>query len=338
MLRKFLFFGFCLAPFLNAAKTLEVYFIDVEGGQATLFVSPSGQSMLVDTGWRGFNGRDADRIATAAKAAKVKQIDYVVITHFHRDHVGGVPQLADRMKIGTFVDHGPNQEDSKVTNEDYADYEKTLPRAQHLVVKPGDVVPVKGINVDVLTSAGDHIQKALPGAGQPNPACASTEQRNADPSENARSLGMLITYGSFRMVDMGDLTWNKELELVCPDNLIGTVDVYLTTHHGLDQSNSPAFVHAIHPRVAIMNNGARKGGSPSAWQIIRNSPGIEDLWQLHYSVEGGKTHNAPDSFIANVDEQGDEGKYLKLSAESDGAFSVTNSRNKYHKDYPATAK
>lgn len=333
MLRKLAFLSFCLAPFLHSAKTLDIYFIDVEGGQATLFVSPSGQSMLVDTGWRGFQGRDADRIVAAAKAAKIKQLDYVVITHYHRDHVGGVPALATQMKIGTFVDHGPAMEDTKVVREDFADYEKAVAQAQHLVAKPGDVVPVKGINVDVLTSAGDHIQSALPGAGQPNPFCSSIEKKDADPTENARSLGMLITYGKFRLLDLGDLTWNKEMELVCPNNLIGTVDVYLTTHHGLFQSNNPALVHAVHPRVAIMNNGARKGGSPAAWQAIKDSPGLQDMWQLHYSIEGAKEHNVPDSFIVSLDEIGDAAGYIKLSAESDGSFTVTNSRNKYRKEY-----
>jgi beta-lactamase superfamily II metal-dependent hydrolase len=333
VLRKLILLCFCAAPFLYAAKTLDIYFIDVEGGQATLFVSPSSQTMLVDTGWRGFNNRDADRILAAAKAAKIKQIDYAVITHYHRDHVGGVPQLAEQMKIGTFVDHGPPMEDSKVVKEDYADYEKVVARAQHLVAKPGDVIPVKGINVDVLTSAGDRIQSALPGAGQPNSFCASTEKKDDDPSENARSLGVLITYGKFRILDLGDLTWNKEMDLVCPNNLVGTVDVYLTTHHGLFQSNNPALVHAVHPRVAIMNNGARKGGSPSAWQIVKDSPGLQDIWQLHYSIEGGKEHNVPDSFIVSLDEIGDNPGYIKLSAESDGSFTVTNSRNKFHKEY-----
>jgi beta-lactamase superfamily II metal-dependent hydrolase len=289
--------------------------------------------MLVDAGWRGFNNRDADRILAAAKAAKIKQIDYAVITHYHRDHVGGVPQLAEQMKIGTVVDHGPPMETSKVVKEDYADYEKVVARAQHLVAKPGDVIPVKGINVDVLTSAGDRIQSALPGAGQPNSFCSSTEKKDDDPSENARSLGMLITYGKFRLLDLGDLTWNKEMELVCPNNLIGTVNVYLTTHHGLFQSNNPALVHAVHPRVAIMNNGARKGGSPSVWQIVKESPGLQDIWQLHYSVEGGNEHNVPDSFIVSLDEIGDNPGFIKLSAESDGSFTVTNSRNKYHKEY-----
>src|SRR5579863_8741601 len=155
------------------ARPLEIFFIDVEGGQSTLIVSPSGQSLLIDTGWRGFEGRDADRIALAAKAAKIKQIDYLLITHYHRDHVGGVPQLFDRMKIVNFVDHGPNTEDSKVTKEDYSDYVKTIQRGEHTVVKPGDMVPIKGLSVKVLTAAGSHIQAPLAGAGQPNSYCAA---------------------------------------------------------------------------------------------------------------------------------------------------------------------
>ena len=217
----------------KSAKPLDIYFIDVEGGQATLIVAPSGQAMLVDTGWPGFNGRDADRIVAAAKAAGIQRIDYVVITHFHRDHVGGAPQLAARMKLGTFVDHGPNQEDSAVTREDYAAYQKLLPNAKHMVAKPGDRIPLKGVDVQVLTAAGERIQNPLPGAGQPNPSCAAEAEAPADASENARSLGTLLTYGKFRFIDLGDLTKRKEMELVCPNNLLGTVDVYLTTHPGL---------------------------------------------------------------------------------------------------------
>ena len=318
------------------ARPLEIYFIDVEGGQSTLIVSPSGQSMLIDTGWRGFEGRDADRIVQAAKAAHVKQIDYLLITHYHRDHVGGVPQLADQMKILNFLDHGPNTEDSKVTKEDYSDYVKVIQRGEHTVLKPGDAVPIKGLSVKVLTAAGDHIPTPLEGAGQPNSYCASTPKRDPDPTENARSLGVLITFEKFRFLDMGDLTWNKELELMCPNNPIGTVDVLLTSHHGLNQSNSPALVDAVRPRVTIMNNGAHKGGSPDAWQIVKDSPGLEDLWQLHYAEAGGKEHNVADSFIANVD-QGD-GQYIKLTAEGNGSFTVWNQRNKFEKNYKASGK
>jgi beta-lactamase superfamily II metal-dependent hydrolase len=323
-------------PTRAAARSLEIFFIDVEGGQSTLIVSPSGQSLLIDTGWRGFEGRDADRIVLAAKAAKVKQIDYLLITHYHRDHVGGVPQLADRMKILNFLDHGPNTEDSKVVKEDYADYVKTIQRGEHLVVKPGDPVPIKGLSVQVLTANGDHIAKPLEGAGKPNPFCASTPPRETDPTENARSSGVLVTLDNFRFLDLGDLTWNKELELMCPNNPIGTVDVLLVSHHGLNQSNSPALVHAVHPRVAIMNNGAKKGGSPDAWQIVKDSPGLEDLWQLHYAEAGGKEHNVADSFIANVDES--TGDYLKLTADGNGSFTVWNQRNKFEKAYKPTGK
>jgi competence protein ComEC len=317
------------------SRPLQVFFIDVEGGQATLVIAPSGQSLLIDTGWRGFDGRDAERIVQAAKAAKIKQLDYVLITHYHRDHVGGVPQLANRMKIGTFIDHGPNMEDAKVVKEDYSDYVKTLNKAEkHLVVKPGDTIPIRDLTVQVVTAAGEVIHNNFPGGGQPNPFCQVSGKKEDDPTENARSLGVLITYGSFRMIDLGDLTWNKEIALMCPTNPIGIVDVYLTSHHGLNQSGSPALVKALHPRVAIMNNGARKGGSPDAWQIVHDSPGLEDLWQLHYAMEGGKDHNSPDTFLANVDEFC-EGKYLELTAQSNGSFTIANSRNKFQKVYKA---
>jgi competence protein ComEC len=319
------------------ARPLEIFFVDVEGGQATLIVSPSGQSMLIDTGWRGFEGRDADRIVQAAKAAKVKQIDYLLITHYHRDHVGGVTQLGDQMKILNFLDHGPNTEDSKVTKEDYSDYVKVIQRGEHTVLKPGDAVPIKGLAVKVLTANGDHIQTPVEGAGQPNSYCATTPKREIDPTENARSLGVLVTFEKFRFLDMGDLTWNKELELMCPNNPIGTVDVLLVSHHGLNASNSRALVDAVHPRVAIMNNGARKGASPDAWQIVKDSPGLEDLWQLHYAVEGGQEHNVADSFIANVDEHC-TGQYIKLTAEGNGSFTVWNQRNKLTKIYKAGGK
>jgi competence protein ComEC len=336
-MRSFLFTGIgalvCCALTLQA-KSLEIYFIDVEGGQSTLIVSPSGQSLLIDAGWRGFEGRDSERIMQMTKRAKLKQIDYLLITHYHRDHVGGVPDLAQRIKILNFVDHGPNTEDTKVVKEDYADYVKALQKGEHKVVKPGDTIPVKGLKVDVLTANGDVIHSALPGGGQANSFCASTPKKEDDPTENARSTGVLVTFENFRFLDLGDLTWNKELALMCPSNPIGTVDVYLTSHHGLNQSGSPALVNAVHPRVAIMNNGAKKGGSPDAWQIVKDSPGLEDLWQLHYALEGGKAHNVPDSFIANVDEF-DQGDYLKLTAESNGAFTVWNSRNKFQKIYKA---
>lgn len=335
-MRVLLFLLLSLSVF--GAKPLEVYFIDVEGGQATLFVSPSGQSLLVDTGWPGYSNRDANRIAAAAKKAGIKKIDYVFITHFHTDHVGGAKQLADRIPVGTFIDKGGTVEKDKNAREMMEIYEAALatkaspnaPAPGHLVVKPGDKLPIKGIDVTVVAAGGAYIP--APANAAANSACASTAEKKPDTTDNGQSAGILLQYGSFRMIDLGDLTWDKEMELFCPANRIGPVSVYLTTHHGVDQSNSPAALAALHPKVAIMNNGARKGGSPSAWKIVHDSPGLEDLWQLHFAVAGGKETNVSDPFIANVD-AADDGHYIELSAESNGSFTVTNTRNKYHRTY-----
>jgi competence protein ComEC len=317
-----------------AAKSLEIFFIDVEGGQATLFVTPAGQSLLIDTGWAGNAYRDANRILAAAKHAKIKKIDYVLITHFHADHVGGVPQLAAKIPIGTFIDHGPNGESSRESNRLYADYQKAIAGANHLIPKPGDHLPIKGLDAVVVSADGNIIGQPLPGAGQPNSSCAGVEPKATDPSENARSLGVVMTLGKLRLVDLGDLTWDKELELVCPKNKIGKADIFVVSHHGLDQSNSPALVHGIQPRVAIMDNSSSKGGSPSAWDVIKSSPGLEDLWQLHFADAGGKEHNATDPFIANVTEA-DTGYFLRVTANPDGSFEIYNPRNKFSKQYPA---
>jgi len=331
------FFAFLLCLSARAAQRLEVYFIDVEGGQATLFVSPSRESLLVDTGWPGLGGRDANRIVSAAQLAGVKQIDYLVVTHYHGDHVGGVPQLVARIPVRTFVDHGPSVESGPDADQLVSAYRSARDEAKHLLAKPGDVIPIRGINVLVLTAAGDQISKPLPGAGVPNPLCAGVKRKDDDPSENAQSIGLLITYGQFRMIDLGDLTWNKELGLACPDNKIGTVALYLSTHHGLDLSGAPPLVQGLHPLVAIMNNGARKGGTPEAWQTMHSSPGLLDIWQLHYALEAGKANNAPEAFIANLEEHC-QGNWIRLSAESNGQFSVTNGRNGMTKTYPPAAQ
>lgn len=313
-------------------KPLQIYFIDVEGGQSTLIVSPTGQSLLIDTGWPGNDGRDADRILEAAHQAGLKQIDFVLITHYHRDHVGGVPQLVDGIKVGTFIDHGPNLEDSDVTRTDYAAYEKAIAGHAHVVVKPGWALPIKGIDVRVLSAAGDVIAKPLPNEGNANPYCSAEPAAPEDNTENARSIGVLVTYGKFRFLDLGDLTKKKELELACPNNLIGTVDLFLVTHHGADLSNPKALDWALHPRVAVIDNGARKGASPAAWAIVHESPGLEDLWQLHYAAESDRDHNVDPDHIANIKENC-EGKDIKVTADMDGSFTLTNGRTGEQKSY-----
>jgi beta-lactamase superfamily II metal-dependent hydrolase len=312
---------------------LLIYSIDVEGGQATLLVSPTGGSLLVDTGWPGNDGRDAKRIQTAMQDAGIKRIDYLVITHYHTDHVGGVPELVKRVPIGEFVDHGPNQEDSDSTRQGYAAYLKAIEGKPRHSVDPGDTINVSGLSVIVLTENGQHIDRVPGITPAPNPYCAGEKQWPDDATENARSTGILVTFGKFKFLDLGDLTGQKEVALVCPNNPIGTVDLYLVTHHGMNLSNSRAIVDAVHPRAAIMNNGAHKAGMPEAWQTVHDSPGLIDLWQLHTAEGSDAAHNSPEWLIANPKGDGD-GAYLKVVASRDGDFSVTNSRTGKTKDYP----
>jgi competence protein ComEC len=333
--------SFAMANRSSDSKSLQVYFIDVEGGQATLFVTPDGQSLLIDTGWPGNNFRDADRIVAAAHDAGINKLDYVLITHYHDDHVGGAPQLAERIPIGTFIDHGENREpDGDFSKKVFATYQQLLAtgKYQHLVSKPGDRLPIQGMNVKVVSSDGAVLQESLPGQGQFNPAC-SAPAPPADNTENARSLGVFITFGdpkssrfALTILDLGDLTADKERELMCPVNKLGHADVYIASHHGLFQSGSALLVHTIKPRLAIVDNGAKKGGSPAALDIIKSSPGLLALWQLHFSEEAGLAHNTGPEFIANPDGP-DAAHYLKLTANPDGTFSIFNSRTKESKQY-----
>jgi competence protein ComEC len=316
------------------SKDLQIYFIDVEGGQSTLFVTPAGQSLLIDTGWGGNNGRDADRIVAAAKKAGIRKIDYVLITHFHADHVGGVSQLVDRIPIGTFIDHGDTRETGANADKLFAAYQQVFAtgKSKRLSVKPGDSLPIQGIRSTVVSADGNLLHSPLPGAGQDNPACKDAARPADDPSENPRSLGTFFNFGKLRILDLGDLTSEKEMDLMCPLNKLGKVDVYIVSHHGSLQSGSPVLVHAISPRIAIMDNGAKKGGAPSTWEILEKTPHLEDLWQLHYSEEGAAAHNVANEFIANPDGP-DAGNYLMLDARTDGSFDVFNSRTQQTKHY-----
>jgi beta-lactamase superfamily II metal-dependent hydrolase len=316
-------------------KALQIYFVDVEGGQASLFVTPEGKSLLIDTGWSGNDGRDADRILAATKLAGITKIDFVLLTHYHTDHAGGITQLAARVPIRTVIDHGENREpQDAATEEVWQDYQKLLAKEKfnRMIAKPGETLPLEGIEAKVVSSDGAVIEKPLSGGGAKNRACNASEQRPADQTENARSLGVLFTFGKLRILDLGDLTWDKERELMCPANKLGLIDIYVVSHHGWNQSNSPELLNGVAPRVAIMDNGATKGGSPSSWDIVKKSPRLEDFWQLHYSNEGGAAHNVADPFIANVSGP-DTGNYLQVTAWADGSFEVLNSRTQATKHY-----
>ncbi len=337
-------------------QTLDIYVIDVEGGEATLFVSPSGESMLVDTGWPGFDGRDADRIVSVAKRAGVLQIDYLVVTHFHGDHMGGAQQLADRLPIRHFVDRGSGSELDDRYRTAFEAYARLRDTGVHLEVRPGDVVPVSGLDVRIIAAGGEVLSAPLPGAGAPNPSCEGFSfhgdeiTSRAGDADDRLSVSAVVSYGQFRTIIMGDLTWNKEYDLMCPDNKVGRVDAYLVSHHGSDTSGSEALVHALEPRAAIMNNGPRKGGAIQSFQILGALAGLDHLWQNHYSVVGGEEHNMPERFIANLDEgtrdtagQGTRpvhmgaAHWIKLSAQHDGGFTVTNSRNGFSRRYASAS-
>jgi beta-lactamase superfamily II metal-dependent hydrolase len=352
-------------------KTLDIYVVDVEGGNATLFVTPSGQSVLIDTGnvAPAAAVRDADRIAEAAKDAGITQIDHLITTHWHGDHFGGMAEVAKRLPIKAFYDHGTTIEPQPASSAFLKDvYPGLIAGAKYTDVKPGDKIPVAGLDWRVIASGGEVLKQPLPGAGRPNPFCASFQQQNVDKTENAQSVGSHITFGKFRVVHPGDLTWNKEAELMCPNNPLGTADLLIVGHHGQAVSNSEVIVHALRPRVSIINNGTRKGGQPSAMRILLNSPGLEDLWQVHFSLLSGQEYTVPGMFISNlIDEQPESmpiafldigpgggggqaagapppppppahnGKayWFKVSAQQDGTFTVTNQRNNFAKTYRA---
>jgi len=336
--------------------TLNIYYIDTEGGQSTLFVSPAGESLLVDSGNAG--DRDLGRIVETLKAAGVKQIDHMWTTHYHGDHVGALLALAKQFPIMHFYDHGkPHPNDRIVSAALLSSYEQ-LSQGKRTIVKPGDKVKMTGLDITTVASANQFIRSNLSGGGRQNAACTGVQKKDEtaymDP-DNGESAGFVLVYGRFRTIDLGDLTWNGELDLMCPTNRIGTVDLYLTSHHGLAKSGARALVHALQPRVAVMNNGTRKGGEPDAFRALYDSPGLEDVWQLHWSYNVG-LDNGPAMFIANVDDNATVANVLggqpqqaprggggaaahtpayliRVSAQQDGTFTVTNTRNGFSKTY-----
>jgi competence protein ComEC len=349
----------------NSNRTLDIYVIDVEGGNATLFVSPLGEALLIDAGNGGpAAARDVGRIMLAAADAGLTSINNLIITHYHGDHFGGVQQLASRLSIWNYIDHGGNVQPAEAADTFLNTvYPGLYAKSKRVVAKPGDRINLAGLDFQIITSAGQVLKTPLKDAGKPNPFCKAYKPQDPDPTENAQSVGSLITFGKFRTLHLGDLTWNKEFELMCPNNPIGTVDLWMVSHHGQAISNSPVLVHAIHPRVAIMNNGTRKGGQPDAMKVIQSSPGLEDLWQVHFSQLSGQEYTVPGMFIANtVDEEQPampiapmvapapgsgappapvhNGKafWIKVQAKEDGSFTVTNTRNGFSKAYAAPAK
>jgi competence protein ComEC len=283
----------------QTGRKLDIYLVDVEGGNAVLFVSPTLESLLMDTGNVGAVAapRDAGRIVDAMKDAGVSQIDHLITTHWHSDHFGGMEELAKRVTIKEYIDHGPNVQPGEAADNFLNNvYPKLIANAKHTVAKPGDRIAMGGLDVRVVTSANEVIKAPLPGAGKPNPYCSDFKAGDAN-KEDPMSVGIHVTFGKFRTIHVGDIAKQGEFNLVCPTNRIGTVDLLLGLHHGVGSSNSPVFVHALHPRVAIMNNGTRKGGRPGydedglllAWPrrlvgdafLAAQRPGVQCARTLH---------------------------------------------------------
>jgi beta-lactamase superfamily II metal-dependent hydrolase len=338
--------GLALRPTAAARDTLDIYFIDVEGGQSTLVVTPVGQTLLVDTGFPNdgtfasipgdpHNARDANRILAATRAAGVTRIDNLLITHFHADHDGGVVELAQLIPIRTFIDHESPDPQAEAgvagTTAAFERYSAVRAKGHHLVPKPGDRIPLAGVEVVVVSSASATLQKPLAGAGRANPACGATAPPAQEPTENPRSTGIRLRFGRFSFLDLGDLSGAPLFALVCPNSLIGPTDVYLVAHHGGLDAADPATFAGLGPRVAIVNNGATKGGSAETLASLHQARGLKDAWQLHRSAVSG-AQNFPEDRIANLD--GSAAHWIKVSAKEDGSFTVTNGRTGATKGYP----
>jgi competence protein ComEC len=341
-MKKFILVAFliCGMSLTVQARNLDIYWVDVEGGAATLIVTPEGQSLLVDTGWAVPDDRDAKRIFQAAQKAGLKKIDYLLITHYHGDHVGGVPALAKLIPIEHFLDHGESVEAQHPRwGKDWEAY-KPVAAGKRTILKPGDKLPLKGLDVVVVSANGQVISAPVKGAGGANPYCGGAQQKPADKTENQRSVGFLLTYGKFKFLDLGDLTWDMEMRLACPVNKLGTVTLFQATHHGFtnDFSGAPAHVLALKPQVVVVNNDANKGWHNSAWETVAKIQGLEDVWQMHQAIGPNRDHNVKPEQIANLEASPLSLPPLPLhglmaSVSADGRFTLTNDRTGFSKTY-----
>src|SRR5581483_2505361 len=336
---------------LADSDTLSIEAIDVEGGAATLYVTPEHRSLLIDSGWPAEMGaKDPDsvqRIIASARRHGLSKLDYVLITHYHVDHVGGLTELLREFPVGTVLDHGPNRETPPPDAGAFAaaqpatlypKYIDAIRGHDHRTLKPGDTLTIGSLHLTVVTSDGATVDQALPGAGGPIAECASMNPMAQDGGEeNSRSVGVVLTFGRSRIGALGDLTWNMEKKLVCPNDKVGPVDLLIVSHHGSSFSNSPALLHALAPRVAIVDNGPKKGGDVEPYETVSHSPRLQRLWQLHFAERAGPQHNVSEAYIANPSSAGDAHASLEVAVAKTGAFSVTNERTGFSETYPPAA-
>ena len=287
----------------------------------------------------------AARIAAAAKAAGINKIDFLLITHYHVDHVGGLQSLLELMPVGTFIDHGPNRETppagatpaqlAYATSTLYPKYLASIAGKKHIVMKPGQTLNIDGLVLTAINADGVPLAKPLPGAGKPGLNCAAATTQSKDGGEeNTRSLGIVATWGKARILSLGDTIWNLENQLACARDLIGPVDLMFTTHHGSNLSGSPLLYSAVKPTVAITMNGPTKGGDPEVFDTLMASPRIKGVWQLHTAIKSGPDKNPPPEQIANLAEGPDAANPLQVVVDKSGIVTVTNTRNNVSKTYP----
>jgi beta-lactamase superfamily II metal-dependent hydrolase len=300
---------------------LDIYFIDVEGGAATLMVTPGGESVLTDSGYPGNQNRDLNRILHVAKdVAKLDQIDHAVVSHWHLDHFGNHAALAGQIPIKNFWDRGiPDalQEDPEFPDR-IAAY-RAATQNHSMPLKAGNEfdfeVPKTPLSVKIVTAS----REVIPNTGEPNPFAAANKPQPDDPTDNSASISQLYTFGDFKFLTCGDLTWNTEAKLVTPNNPIGTVDLFMVTHHGLDTSNNPTLVQAIDPVVCIMCNGPKKGGALATQKTLKSVKSLKALYQLHRNVDLPADQQAPAEFIANSEPtENCDGQWVLASVAPDG--------------------
>lgn len=346
-------FAFSLSVPL-AAKDLRLIAIDVEGGAANLYITPNSKSLLIDTGFpAGMGGprpiagavsppmtSSAERIAAAARAAGLKRIDHVLITHYHLDHIGGVFDLLPLIEIGAFIDHGPNREQPMAgttpgpdaPGNAYARYLAIIAGKPHRVMKTGDTLVIDGLRITAVASDGDVLAKPMRGAGKAGTACETnvTEARDGG-EENWRSLGVVMRWGKARIVSLGDATLRLENRLACPTDVIGSVDLMFASNHGSENAGSEALYRTLKPRIVLVSNGPIKGADRSVLDRLKKLPAPPVVWQMHVATRAPEANTAPER-IANVDATTDSN--LVLTIGESGAIDIENPRTGAVTAYP----